>query len=136
MAFGNGDQLLCERFLRLRQENSVERDEELILAPGLQQGERGVIHVNNLHQRDGLADEIRVSGEVRAKVGDPLCLQVIDSGLDRGKVLFPDGHPGRLKDVPVSPFARPQVRLGSLLLGHIVVGLQDGSGPPQLVPLQ
>src|SRR6185295_11414052 len=101
-AFGNGDQLLCERFLRLRQEDSVERDEELILAPGLQHCERGVIHVDDPYQQDGLPDEVRMRGEVLAKVGDPLDLQVIDSSLDSGKVFLPERYPGRLEDVPVA----------------------------------
>ena len=60
-----------------------------------------------------------VRGEVLAKVMDAPGLQVIDGGLDPGKILLPDRHPRPLEDASISPSLWREFLLRPLPLGHI-----------------
>ena len=99
-ALGQRGHLLGEHLQRVRQEDALQRAEQLLLAGGAEHPQRGLVDAHHAHLPHRLAHEVRVGGAPGAYVLDALAPQLAQHLLYLGEVLLPDGDPHRLHDVP------------------------------------
>ena len=66
-------------------------------------------------------------GKVLPEIAHTSVLQIVDRILDSGEVLLPDGDPGGLEYVAVSPLALAYFRLCPLPFGNVLDDAEDAS---------
>ena len=89
-ALGQRDQLVDEGGLGLRQEDPMQRVQQLLLARGPKQVESLVVYIHDPNHPDRPPDEFWILCKIGAKILNALSPQRFDLCLDRAEILHPD----------------------------------------------
>ena len=93
-ALGEAHEHLDERRSGLGHGDLVQGDEELDLAAGREELDRGIVDVDDPHAPRGVPDELGVRGEVCAEIAHATGSQLIDRRLDLGEIFLEDRNSG------------------------------------------
>ena len=95
--------------------------------------QRGLVHIDDADEAQGMLNLLGMGRQIREQVGDPSLAKLIQPRHQVGEVLFPDGNGGVLEDVVIPGPFELQGLLSLLALGDVLPGPQDADDLPRSI---